>query len=99
MIIVVAAFQAKAGMGKELEEIFKGAIPIVQEEEGAIVYTLHQAVDDPNKFLFYEVYLDQESFDEHNSQPFLRDIMKAARGIIEEKPDICFYKAIASVKR
>ena len=40
-----------------------------RREPGNLRFDIGQAVDDPQRFLFYEVYLSQEEFTKHQQTP------------------------------
>ncbi|MGH3941644.1 MAG: putative quinol monooxygenase [Pseudonocardiaceae bacterium] len=42
---------------------------ILAKEPGTLVYVTHQVADAPLARVFYEVYRDQEAFEEHGRQP------------------------------
>ena len=74
-------------------------IPAVQLEPGAMAYTLHRAVDDPAKFFFYEMYLNQEALDFHNSTPYLKELFSKFDALLEGTPQVEFFNDIASINR
>ena len=39
-------------------------------EHGCLIYKLYQEVENPQSFLFYEVYENQDAVDIHNSSPY-----------------------------
>ncbi|MEU7764379.1 antibiotic biosynthesis monooxygenase [Nocardia sp. NPDC049190] len=41
-------------------------------EPGTLVYATHTVADEPLSRIFYEVYRDQEAFEEHERQPHTR---------------------------
>jgi quinol monooxygenase YgiN len=53
-LTVVAQITAKAGQEAELRRELLSLIPTTRQEPGCINYDLHQASDNPGKFLFHE---------------------------------------------
>jgi len=46
-------------------------------EPGTLVYVVGAPKDDPNSRVFLEIYRDEEAFDRHNSQPYVRLFLAA----------------------
>jgi quinol monooxygenase YgiN len=46
-------------------------------EPGTLVYVVGAAKDDPTARVFLEVYRDEEAFDRHNAQPYVRQFLAA----------------------
>lgn len=42
-------------------------------ESGCINYYFHQHKSDPNRFVFYENFVDQAAFDLHYNQPYTQE--------------------------
>lgn len=97
MIVITATFQAKAGKEKELEEAFKVMIPLVRDEIGVIVYTLHRAKENPGRFFFYEQYRDKDAVDYHVSTPHVKGLSKKITELLAEPPVIEFFEKIEGI--
>lgn len=73
MYALVARFelndQASAQAFDQLAEATSRAI--AAKEPGTLVYVTHQVEDAPLSCVFYEVYRDQEAFEEHGRQPHI----------------------------
>ena len=72
-VFVVATVTAKDGKHEELAKELLTLIPIARTEPGFIQYDLHQSIERPGEFVFYEIWRDEPSLDLHNST----DAMKA----------------------
>jgi quinol monooxygenase YgiN len=55
-INVVARFKAMEGMDRKLKELLLTLIEPSRSDEGCIDYELHQAIDEPALFIFYETW-------------------------------------------
>ena len=52
------------------EGIHANALASLNDEPGCIRFDVHQAVNEPNTFYFYEIYRDQAAFEiEHRNAP------------------------------
>lgn len=99
MSVIVAAFKAKMGSEEELKNALRSLIAHVQKEEGTRVYTLHQNEADKSRFLFYEVYQNNDALEYHRSQSYVKQVLNSIGDLLEEKPVIDLYEIIASVDR
>lgn len=99
MIVITAAFKAKAGQEKALEEILKSVIPDVQNEGGTVMYTLHRSAANHGAFLFYEKYKDQDALNFHSTTPYFKALGGKMKDLLDGKPQIVIYEDIASISR
>ena len=53
-MIVVAKIKARSGEESKMADALQAMVSKVEKEEGTLIYTLHQAQNDPTQFLFYE---------------------------------------------
>ncbi len=96
-MIVVAKLKAAAGKEKEMEKTLLDMIPKVSEEEGTLVYTLHQDQNDPAVFLFYEKYKDADALVAHSSTPHFKELFKTIKPLLEGNPEIAMYNELAGI--
>ena len=71
LLIVIARMRAKAGKEQELREALEGLIEPTTKEKGYVNYDLHQGVEDPRWFFFYENWDSAEDLDAHLQAPHL----------------------------
>jgi quinol monooxygenase YgiN len=96
-MIVVAKLKAAAGREKEMEKALRDIIPKVSEEEGTLVYTLHQDQNDPTVFLFYEKYKDTDALVAHSSTPHFKELFKTLKPLLDGNPEIAMYNELAGI--
>lgn len=99
MIVLTAVLHAKAGKELELKKALAVMIPLVQPEEGARSYVLHQAINDPAKFFFYEKYVNQAAMDYHNSTPHIKELFSKFPELLANDPEVELYNDIAAIQR
>jgi quinol monooxygenase YgiN len=60
-------------------------------EPGNICYVLHTVPDDPNQFIIYEQWKDQEALDFHMAQDYLKAFLADSTALLsqEVKGTIC----------
>lgn len=84
---VLAIFEAKQGKEQVLKTLLTSLIEPTLKEEGCINYDLHQCLDNPAKFMFYENWSSKEAHAKHVQTPHLqawrakRDEVLASSGV------------------
>lgn len=64
-LLVVAQWEAKDGQADRIAEILARFLPEAQREEGAKLFLISRATDNPAQFLFYELFRDEAAFKAH----------------------------------
>ena len=82
-LVVVATLKVKAGKGAELCKAFQELERNSRTEEGCIKYDLHQSIEDPDTFLFYEIWTGEEALALHANSDFMNAWRKTTRELIE----------------
>ena len=95
MVVLTAVLKAVSGKGDDLEREFKKLTPKVLKDPGAITYNVHRAVDNPNTFLIYEQYENQDALKYHGQTEHFKAYRQATRGMVTGQPEIVFYNKVA----
>ena len=64
-LLVVAQWEAKEGQADRVADILARFLPEAQREEGAMMFLISRARDNPAQFLFYELFRDEAAFKAH----------------------------------
>ena len=64
-LLVVAQWEAKAGEADKVASILDRFLPEAQREEGAKLFLISRAKENPAQFLFYELFRDEAAFKAH----------------------------------
>ena len=64
-LLVVAQWEAKDGEADKVAGILDRFLPEAQREEGAMMFLISRAKDNPAQFLFYELFRDEAAFKSH----------------------------------
>lgn len=83
-LTVVAHATAKPGKENQLKAILQGFVAPTRAEKGCLNYDLHQSLDQPGKFVFYENWTSKEALDAHLKTPHLTQGAKAAQEFLAE---------------
>ena len=71
-VTVVARLRAAPGKGDALATLLvEQAATVRGTEPGCLAYTAHRSTNDPELFVFYEVYEDDAAFDQHRRSKHL----------------------------
>ncbi len=72
VLTVVAKLRAAKGKADALAALLSEQAAVVRNAEpGCIVYRVHRCTNDPELFLFYEMYVDDVALDHHRNAPHL----------------------------
>ena len=96
-MVVVAKLKAVAGKEGEMQQALMDMVPKVKEEEGTLMYTLHQDQNDPTVFLFYEKYRDADALVAHSATPHFKALFGAIKPLLDGKPEIVMYNELAGI--
>jgi quinol monooxygenase YgiN len=94
-ITVVARFKAKDGMEKKLRELLLTLINPSRSDDGCINYDLHQSIEDPAIFIFYENWSSREHLDKHGSTAHIRAFRSKATDLLAEPPELTLLEMIS----
>jgi len=72
MITLIATITAKADCVEELKAELLNLVKHTTQELGCIQYVLHQEIENPQVFRFYEQFKDKAAFEYHGSQPYIK---------------------------
>lgn len=93
-LTVIATMKAKAGKEAALRQELLALIPTTRTEPGCINYDLHQATDDPGRFLFHENWTSKPHLDDHLARPHLKAFLGKAPELLGEPPQITLWEKI-----
>ncbi|WP_213305714.1 putative quinol monooxygenase [Paraburkholderia sacchari] len=82
-LVVVVNVVARTGKEDELREAFKELVPYAKTEPGFIQYDLHESIEQPGHFVFYEIWENEEALDVHSNTDFAKAFSARAGQWIE----------------
>ena len=83
LLTVIASMRAKPGKEQALREALEALIAPTAQEDGYVNYDLHQGVEDPAVFFFYENWTSGQALDAHFAAPHLEQFV----GIMDDLLD------------
>ena len=93
-IRLLAFLEAKKWKELELERILLDLIPPTLQEPGNIPYVLHKSVENPQVFLFDELWVDEIAIEEHFKQPHMLNIIEKLNPLLERPLELKRYYEI-----
>ena len=68
-VVVVVTMQAHAGKEGEMAEVLTAGSAATHQEQGCVVYAMHQGADDPSRFSIVEVRASRADLEAHLALP------------------------------
>jgi quinol monooxygenase YgiN len=84
LLTVIAYMRAAPGKRDELRAALEALIEPTSQEEGYVNYDLHQSIEDPDRFFFYENWESDEHLDAHLAAPHLVDFARRIPDLLDE---------------
>jgi len=83
---IVVTIKLKSGMAEEFKPIIlENAASAVRDEEQCHLFHVLQSNEDPDTFVFYEIYTEEASLDIHREQPHYKKFAEATKDMIESR--------------
>jgi quinol monooxygenase YgiN len=93
-VVVVGSFKAQPGKEAEAVEAFRALVEPTHEEDGCILYALHQGTDDPSRLAFIERWASREELDAHLSSSHVAEVLERAEELFGDSADIVVYEPL-----
>ncbi len=84
LVIIAKVVSKKEAVQSVRSELLKLIAP-TRKEDGCLDYTLHQDIDNPAVFMFYETWESFAHLEAHMNSDHFKAYVKATDGLIEEK--------------
>lgn len=76
MIVLLAKYHCKPGLGDQVQQYLYEMQPYVDNEPGCPLYYVSRSQDNPDLFYLYEHYVDQAALEAHRETPYFKEIIK-----------------------
>lgn len=87
---LTAIVKSKPDHTEEVKIYLLNMVVNSKKEEACLQYELHQNSEEPNIFVFHEIWKDEKSLEEHNNKSYIQDFVKASETLLEE--NVIIYK-------
>jgi quinol monooxygenase YgiN len=82
-LTIIAKLRAKPGMESRVRETFGALRAPTHKEDGCVYYELHQSIENPLEFMFYENWTSAAHLDAHLKTPHVQAAFKVALEILD----------------
>jgi quinol monooxygenase YgiN len=89
---LIVHLQVKKGEEKAMLDAAKPAIAATLKEKGCLAYELHQDLDDPTKFVFYERWKSVDALSDHLGAAHTKKLLGAVGKIAAGAPKFAAYQ-------
>lgn len=87
-VALIAKLPVQPGKRDEFIAAFSTMFPVVDGEEGTLVYALHTDDADPDLLWVYELYADAEALDTHGKSDGMASAIAAFGGLLAGAPEL-----------
>jgi quinol monooxygenase YgiN len=84
-INLTVIIKSKPEYREELKSVLKNLVDSSTKEVACLRYDLHQNIEDPNVFIFHEVWKNKEGLDLHKKQSHFLQFTQTSELFLEEK--------------
>ena len=95
LLTVIASMRARPGKEQDLRDALEALIAPTTQEAGYVNHDLHQGVEDPAVFFFYENWESGDALDAHLAAPHLQQILTRLDELLEGELSITRLRRIA----
>ncbi len=93
-LTVVAQFKAKPGKETAVRRELLSLVAPSRKDAGCLNYDLHQGLENPALFLFYENWASKAHLDAHLQKPDLQAALARVRQLVAEPPQVTLWEKI-----
>ena len=94
MIVLKVDMVVKPGTEEKCTELIRKLHEHSRKEPGCVQYAGHQSMEDPRRFMFYEVYKDQAALDAHRNSPHFKQYVNGGLDTIMESRSRELYQEV-----
>lgn len=78
---IITSLPEKAG---EMEALLLELVSHSTKEDACLQYDLHQVAEEPNVFIFHEIWRDAKGLEKHNNQPHILKFREESAALLLE---------------
>ena len=97
-ITFVAKIKSKSGREAQVKSELLKLIQPTRAEAGCLSYDMHESLDEPGLFLFYENWKTKKHIDAHFETLHVRSILAAVSDLLASPPELTSWKLIGESK-
>ncbi|MGQ9921856.1 MAG: putative quinol monooxygenase [Desulfobacca sp.] len=94
-LTVVAQIKVRPGQEQKVKEALLALVEPTRQEPGCVQYDLHQSLENPEHFLFYEHWRSRQDLDEHLQKPHIQEFLRHNEALLAEPLALSFWQVIS----
>lgn len=67
------------------------------DESDTLLYIPHRDIHDNNRIILYELYRDQNAFEYHENQPYIKKFLTERQQHLQHNPEVNFLEPISDL--
>jgi quinol monooxygenase YgiN len=83
-------------MGDAVEAALREMMTHVQSEQGCIHYFVNRSIDNPDHFLLFEQYVDEQALSAHSETPYFKRLVLETVVPLLEKRERTLYRPVVA---
>src|SRR5579872_5084046 len=91
VVVIGGRFKVKPERRADMVKLATALYPSSRAEKGCLHYSCYQDAGEPDSFLFFEEWENQEAIDKHFGTPYFQDFMARFPEMIVGQPVIKLY--------
>lgn len=92
VLTLVVEMKAKQGKEEELRQALTALVAPTRQEKGCLDYDLHESLDEPGLFIFYENWQSRPDLDSHARSAHIKAFQSRQSGLLEREARFYFLK-------
>jgi len=93
-LTVVAHVRAKPGKEDEVRQGLRALLAPTRGEEGCLNYDMHESIETPGQFVFYENWTSRAHLDTHLASAHIQAFFARIPELLAEPPRITFWRRV-----
>ena len=89
-IHITVILKSKEEETEKVKSTLENLVKNATSEPGCLQYKLHQEIQDKSVFVLHETWENQELFDIHKAQQYVKDFFAIAPTLLRDKPEVIF---------
>jgi quinol monooxygenase YgiN len=94
-VTVIAFVRAREGKEAELVRAAEALVPKVRQEAGNLLCQVHQGLEEPGLFAFYEIFESAAALEAHKSAPHVKQWAMDIESLIAGPVELKLFKAFS----
>ncbi|HXN25181.1 MAG TPA: putative quinol monooxygenase [Candidatus Dormibacteraeota bacterium] len=93
-LTVIARVRAKPGQEVALRAALIALVARTRSEAGCLNYDLHESLDDPAQYVFYENWTSRQALDSHSRSAHILAFRELAKDLLSGPTEISLWKRV-----